>query len=273
VAQESREQKVPDDVSWGAQFRQEFRSELSSIRYPNFGEVAAGLVIGATLILAAGGAIQWIRVDHAGLPATQALAVMPRELFFVVGAKEIALRVLAYWVLYAFLRPAGNVDRGLVQTGKSNWRTRLANGSELLVGLFYGLAAVSLFTTPWGWSAVWGGLTALVLAIVIDRGIPISFGVLLLAGAVLATGQVVARELDAPVRLNQVSVETAKSTRLTKGLLVASTNSAVYLGQQGKLVFFPGENTSRVVISSPPPAPPQADSLSDRVFHWIGERF
>ena len=268
----SKEQKSPD-VSWSAQFRQEFRSELSSIRYPNLGEVASGLVIGATLILAAGGAIQWIRVAHASLPATQALAVMPRELIFVVGAKEIALRVLAYWMIYSFLRPAGNVDRSFDQTGKSNWRTRLANGSEVLVGILYGYVFISLFLTPWGWSAVWGALTAAAIAVVIDRGIPISFGVLLLAGAVFATGQVVARELDAPIRLNQVSVETTTATRPISGLLVASTASAIYLGQQGNLVSLPSEKTSRIVISGPPPSPPRADSLSKRLFHWIGEWF
>jgi hypothetical protein len=273
VTRESKGQQTEDDAPWGARFRSEFRSELSSIRYPNLGEVASGLVIGVTLILAAGGAIQWIRVDHAGLPATQALAAMPRELFFVVGAKEIALRVLVYWVVYSFMRPAGNVDRGLDRTDKSNWRTRLANGNEWVVGLLYGLALVSLLSFPWGWSAVWGALTALVLAIVIDRGIPTSFGVLLIAGAVLATGQVVTRELDAPVKLNRVSIKTTESTRPASGLLVASTSSVIYFGQQGKLLSIPTTNTSRVIVSDPPPAPPPAESLTGMVFHWIGDRF
>jgi hypothetical protein len=78
------------------------------------GAVATGIgVVGAVTVV--GAAIFWVRFDAIGLPATQAVSVIPKEELLVQGAQEVAIFVgvgLAAALLISLADPRGIVTRG-----------------------------------------------------------------------------------------------------------------------------------------------------------------
>lgn len=257
--------------SWIHDFRSELRSELSSVRFPNLSELAAGFVAAASLILVAGGIVLWIRVDHAALPPQDVLPVLPREAFFVVGAKELALPVALTWLAYLILRPAGNVDRKRSSKRKFS-RSRLLTQIDWFVGLFYGLAVFILFSAPWGWVAVWSAFVLAVFAYVLDHRVAVGFGGLLVAGAVIAVGSAVTQELDTSVTLNRTTIELQRGDRI-HGLYLSSSADWVRVGQEGKIVFIPTRQIKVVRIGTPPPEPDDPPSLGRRLHNFAGSLF
>ena len=263
---------ISTDEPWLTQFRDEIRNEVSSVRLPNLGELAAGFVTLATLVLIAGGVVLWIRLGHADLPQAEAMTVIPRETLLTLGARELAAPILFYSFLYLVLRPMGNIDRRRAENREKPLKWDIANGGEWVVTGFFTLAAVTLLTASWGWHAIWIALVFAFFGYIIHRQIPISFGVLLVVGAVIATGNVITKEIDSPVKLNQARIRQTNGT-VTLGLHVSSTSSYVYLGIAGELVGLPNDEISRIRISDPPSAPEPPDSLSRRAVSAIGNLF
>jgi hypothetical protein len=251
------------------EFRREFGGELSSIRLPNLGELAAGLVAAVSIVLFAGAVVYWIRLDHAGLPRSQALTVVPREALIVVGAKELAVPLGIALLIYLISRPMGNIDRrrAAIRGGSSRWN--IATGGEWVVAGFYGFAFFSLTSLSWGVQAVWIALTFLFFAYVVHRQIGMTMGTLLVVGAIIATGNCITREIDSPIKLDRATAIFTDGHRV-KGLLVADTGSTVTLGRNRNLVSAPRAAVEVLVVGHPPPSPPRPDSLGRMATDAIG---
>jgi hypothetical protein len=121
---------------------------LGSIVVKALGAIAAGIgVTGAVVVV--GAAIFWARFEAIGVPATQAVAAIPRTELLVLGGQEMIIFVLvalAATLLIALADPKGLITHG----------TLIVLGALVLGATIYAICA------PLGWPWVLG-LAALVL--------------------------------------------------------------------------------------------------------------
>lgn len=116
--------------------KDETPSSLMGIVLKVLGAIATGIGV-AGFVTVVGAAIFWVRFDAIGLPATQAVSVMPKAELLVQGAQEVTIFVmigLGVSLLIAFADPKGIVTRGTV----------FMLGLFILIAVFYAAVLKSL---------------------------------------------------------------------------------------------------------------------------------
>jgi hypothetical protein len=119
-------------------------------------KLGAGIVSGlglAGVVGLIGSAVLWERFDQAGLPATQALAVVPDDQRVIEGANGLIVAMLVAFLAVAVLF---SLDR----TGRVNLWSRLTLWGLVLAGVIVAITTELPF-----WSVFWLALLAIVLAL------------------------------------------------------------------------------------------------------------
>lgn len=207
----------------------------------------AGLAVWVALL---GGATMWARFSNAGIPETQAVAVVPREVLAAVGLQVLGwtLVVAALPALLAFFLVSGPVRRQLLRWIRARrlqildalgpaawWVARLT----VFLGIFLMILVIAWFNARPAYVAASVLVAALALLLVIvtfprleGRRIALSlvafaifFGSVGIIGALRELG-------NTNIRIDQAAV-IAEGGGRWNGLFVARTGNALYMASKG----------------------------------------
>lgn len=172
----------------------------SAVSWQPLAKIAATVVAGAAWIEFVGGIVMWARLNEMGVAATPAVALLPKDLLFVIGVRSLALPLLAGAAAVTLLvllgRPSGSVtaaDRTCDRTAaRDEESSRHGAAKTLKRGVFEqrkvrtAKAGNTAGLAPRGlWFVLWLASSAafVVVVFVIDAGnewrIPLAFGVIL----------------------------------------------------------------------------------------------
>lgn len=209
---------------------------------PVLGAVAGGVgVVGFVTFV--GGAVHWARFDGVGLPAEEAISVVPTQNLVVTGARTlvpaIVLALLAVALLFLFRTFTGPRDERLSARGQEIAQAHgdairgIAMGFGVLAGALFWFAATVDDPGAWEWVAfgVVGVLAVLVTGAIATgtNRFPYLAATTFLAFSLFLGAVSFARERDASdVRAAALVRQNKKATI---GFFVAETGSRVYLGR------------------------------------------
>lgn len=210
-------------------------SSLTGIVVKVLGAVAAGIgVTGAVAVV--GGAIFWVRFDAIGLPATQAVSVIPKSELLVQGSQEMIYFLLAG--LGAALLMALMDTKGVI-----------TRGSLIVLGLLVVGATTFAICTKlsWGWVLLLC-LLAIVLALVCigiafntgQRFLPLLISVFLAsfvfsasAALLIVHTQKFAQAVAIRFGTSEAEEKGRKEDTGVKGVFVTATSDTIYFGRSG----------------------------------------
>jgi hypothetical protein len=205
------------------------------------GAIAGALAATAGFVYVVGGSVMWLRFWSAGLPADQALALVPRSDLLVVGMRVMILPALAFGLLILVLARRNNGAPG-----------RLTLAALAVPGI------VLVLVVPLSWGAYAWPIAAFALAAVwsklhttpgIGRDVALRAAVAAMVAAALVS---IARQLDRPVKLPSATLTFAPAAERepVTGVLVNAGTDAIVLGFPGKgeLRSFPRDRVQVVDI-------------------------
>jgi hypothetical protein len=209
---------------------------------PVLGAVASGLGV-AGFVTFVGGAVHWARFDGAGLPAEEAVSVVPTQNLAVTGAGVLAPAVLvalaAVGLLFIFRTLTGPRDERLPARGQEIAESygNVIRGLAMAGGVFVGALLWFVVTVdePGRWEivvAVLVGAFAIILTGAVASGTNRFLYLAtttFLAFSLFLSAVSFARERDASdVRATALVRQNKKATI---GFFIAETSSRVYLGR------------------------------------------
>ena len=213
-----------------------------------FGTVAASAAGTAGFVYVVGGAVMWLRFWRSGLPADQALALVPRSDLLVVGMRIMILPALAAGGLFLLL------------AARRSRRPEGAQVSRVAVALLAVPALVLALVVPFAPGAYAWPLAALGLWYVwchclrAQDGAPRALVRRAVVAAMLAAALVsIARQFDRPVQLPSATLTVAGAQEPVTGVLVTVTSDAVVIGvpETARLTSFPRDRIETVEVGPP----------------------
>lgn len=239
---------------------------------PAIGSLVAIAAGASALVYVVGGAVMWVRLEQADLPALPALTVVPRETLLAIGLGQLLGPAVLASVTFVIM---GAATRKILSMFTKRNRARMStihmNRVFVLSALVATSVAITLMILPFSWAQALTAITVIALAaylLYLERrhfhtGRPYRIEFVLVATVVVSC-LAVALQLEEPTWLEGVQVATADGT--TRGHYVASTSNAVYVGARGTLIAVPAARVERVEISPPPSRPEHTPYL----FRWLG---
>ncbi len=216
-----------------------------------FTEMAAAAVVAGGVTYILGWLVMLIRLSKADIPRLEALAVIPREVVLLVALQGLivpgllSLSILVPAILSGHWKREADQERG---TWERN-RAAVGKWAPWIIGALLGLF---LSLLPWGWLTAFG--LGYVLAVL---WVARHFSYIPLRGwfalaVIYAFLGALASEVDASIKLREATVVESRG-RATNGLLVASTDRAVYLGQPKRLIEMRLDPPARLIVGNRPP--------------------
>lgn len=224
----AEERKARTDVGATAEKRTEQMTDAPSkalLRW--IAKLGAGIVSGlglAGLMGLIGSAILYQRFEEAGLPATQALAVVPETQRVIEGASQIVVALMIGAIAVAFLFSA---DR----TGRINDWSATALAGLLLAGIYYASKAaipMEQVVLLASFALVLVGVSIGVGKVTGDQFVPFAFAVF--ASTVVYAGAVAYAKAADDNLVQPAAVLRSADGPGIRGLYVADTDDFVYIG-------------------------------------------
>ena len=208
----------------------------------------AGLV---AFLYVIGGAVMWIRFRSAGLPADQAVSLVPRDQLLVIGLRVLVLPALLSGAVFALLAQRQRRRQLEYATwGQVPLRASLCwLGAIVVLGLVVPLTPGAL-AWPIAAFALWAGWHQCI-AEAFRPTDPRTFPLWRAVGlaVLLSAGVSLARQFDSPVQLPSATVQVGDRPSQT-GVLVSANSDQVAVGfrERGEIMIFARSQLSNFLV-------------------------
>jgi hypothetical protein len=230
--------------------------------------IAAAIVGLVGVLYVVGGAVMWLRFDKAGIPADQAVALMPHSELLAVGLRLMILPALVLG-FSAFLL-------GMLLEGRSRFATawrKVADrpsAKRSVQALAVLLALVFLAALPFAWaSGGWlVGIAIMWVAWFLAGNRKPRQGPWILAAAAVLAATVVSlsRQANEPVQL--LAARVTVGVHHVTGTYVAADATAVYLGtSDGRIRAYPRASVRELRVGPAEPRAPSPSAASRLLLH------
>jgi uncharacterized membrane protein YgcG len=228
------------------------------------GTLAAAAAGAVGFVYVVGGAVMWLRFWRSGLPADQAVALVPSTQLIVVGMRVMIIPALAAGLLFLFLA-ARSSGRLVPRRPLQRWLLRGLLVVPAVLALVVPLAA-GAFAWPLAALALWLVWWKLIdPSRVSKRSRTALIARAALAAALASAFVSIARQFDHPVKLPSVRLTVEGTPGSTTGVLIYAGSDAVVLGlpeERGLTSYRRANVTSILVGPSLDRRPPQRSLLS-----------
>ena len=211
---------------------------------------AAGIVVLLSLV---GSSIMWARFHALDLPATRAVALLPRDFLISVGATTLVLSMLLGVVAVAVLHAIRSLLPPDVEYVASYILVFILAGVLLIVLAILPLTASQRLLTAAAAAVAGGAFIAIEASVESGRRVGYSlFFLITVLGGVLGF----ARNYGQPVKLDLALIQ-LKDGSLTSGAYVATSDEGVYFAPDsfdrvyGQLAVIPRDQVASISITEP----------------------